>query len=210
MQFFATNEKSLDGTFQIELSSFEEESLEDALFYLSMGLSRVVIEFITECCSDIKQANALREVLREMSDDLISDYINNGTLEEILEKRTEAGLYSWMESVFYDWLKTLNITKEEFEKQFSDSKTLTMKPIALGEKILIFLTNDDPNDEKRLLIREFSRDIINDREAFEREVSFAYIIAVCGGDLLMNEENPIREKYCVCDNTLMDNIRKLI
>lgn len=215
MEFSASNMNNSAGTFDVRLS-VTEESFEDATFFISMGLTRIITEFIVQFTDNKSQAKALHRVINKYTKHLVDDFISSGLYTQVKREREEIPVYKLLEKYFDTWLEEQGMSRQGLIEFFSGSKTLSLEPelkekmgieTPAGEKeIVIYLSNG----EKSLSIQRFEKKMIFEKLELEAQMDKAYSIALVAGDLLMGEENPIRANYTPQDKGLIESIKKLI
>ncbi len=207
MEFSVSNIKNENYDVNLTLNEEESADIKKAIFEFSCGLSCVISKFIIKHSDNEEQALKLYEIIKNICDGGVNEYLSTDVFSEIEELREEQEIYQIMVDAFDDWCEnSASIDKSEFLKLYSGTKSLKLKPTVVKDEVSIFLVGDN-HEELLCSLSNFDEN----KEDFENNCIAAYMIAVVTGDLIFGaESNPIRKNYGGYDGGLMDRILSMI
>lgn len=191
MELYASNEDKEYFEVQLDITQVEAKSVTECTTQFSIGVSRLICEYIHKWCPNKEDPKMLLEVVMDTVNAMVRDYYESGTYEEVADARYEKELYDFMEEIFQEYLKSQNTTESKFLNLFDGWDTIKFD-ISLNEgNISILIT--DKNGSQKFIMETFEIGLTENIEEIEKLTSFANIIATVLGDKLYGEEsNPIR------------------
>lgn len=210
MKICASNKDKEFFEVQLDITQAEAKSVTKCTTQFSIGVSRLICEYIHNWCSNKEDPKVLLKVVLDTVNAMVQDYFESGTYEEVADARYEKKLYDFMEDIFQEYLNERNTTESEFLNLFNGWDTIKLDISLKDSNVFILIT--DKNGSQKFILETFEIGLTEDIEKIEKLTSFANIIATVLGDKLYGEEsNPIRAAKNTegfCDGGLISLINK--
>ena len=195
MRLIADNNKKNYFDISIETSSEEVKNVSDCTLEFSIGLSRLINEYIHNWCKEKDDAVLLMDVILDTINTSVHDYFENGTFEEVTETREEHEIYAFMVDVFNHYLAANQKSEEDFLKSFQNFNTIKFVVVKTEDIISILLTNSD--ETLGVVLYTFRAELSKDDKELEKITGTGFIVATILGDKLFSEDkNPMRSLKC--------------